>query len=127
MVRWKLGLRLVHRRARSRLVDGIPAQGGAYPVACGAGGFDRCAIEQAKADAVKDAEECRKKRVAAQTEAEQARRKAIDGAVAKAARQGQTEAEALKAGAANKRATLAQDTEAKIGPAIEKVVSYLRG
>jgi len=84
-------------------------------------------IEQAKTKAAADAEEARKKRAAAQAEAEQARRKAIDAAVAEARSQGQGEAANLKVDAEARRDKLRQETQGKTGPAVDRVMNYLRG
>jgi vacuolar-type H+-ATPase subunit H len=84
-------------------------------------------VEQAKAKAAADAEEARKKRAALQAEAEQARRKAIDAATAEAKSQGQAEAGGLKVDADSQRDRLREETGGKMGPAIDKVVNYLRG
>jgi len=84
-------------------------------------------IDQAKARAVQRAEESRKGRLAAQAEAEQERKKAIEGAVAAARSQGRAEAANLKAEAETERQKLRQQTEGKMPAAVETVMNYLKG
>jgi V/A-type H+-transporting ATPase subunit G/H len=84
-------------------------------------------IEQAKADAVKQSEEGRKNRLRLLAEAEQQRKKAIEAAVTAAQSQGLAEVEKLKAQAEKKQQLLREKTSGKMGPAVKKVMDYLRG
>ena len=84
-------------------------------------------IEQAKADAAKLAEQGCEKRLAAMTQAEQQRKKAIEAAVARARSQGLTEVKKLKAQAENQRQQLRDKVTDKIAAAVAKVMEYLKG
>jgi len=84
-------------------------------------------IEQAKAEAAKQGEEGRKNRLRLLAEAEQQRKKAIEAAVAAAQSQGLAETGKLKAQAEKKQQQLRDKTAGKTGPAVTKVMDYLRG
>lgn len=83
-------------------------------------------IEQAKAEAARQAEENRKNRIAALAEAEQARKKAIEAAVSAAQSQGLKEVEKLKVKAENQRRKLRDKVGSKMGGATARVIDYLR-
>ncbi|MBN2138477.1 MAG: hypothetical protein JW720_11785 [Sedimentisphaerales bacterium] len=84
-------------------------------------------VEDAKAQAIKKADQAAKDTQARMQKAEQDRRDAIAAAVAGAADQGRKEVEAIKADADQKKARLQEDTKQKIERAIEKVVNYVKG
>jgi vacuolar-type H+-ATPase subunit H len=84
-------------------------------------------IEQAKAGAVEKAEDGRKNRNRLLAEAEQARKKAIEAAVAAAQSQGIAEAEKLKTQAGKKQQQLREKATAKMDLAVKKVMDYLKG
>jgi len=83
-------------------------------------------IEKAKADAVNQALQGRKKRQEAMVAAEQERRKAIDAAVAKARSQGQAQVKKLKDDSQGRKQQLQDETKVKMAVAVEKVVAYLK-
>ena len=87
----------------------------------------RQVVDQAKADAVKMAEQNRKKRNEAMAVAEQQRRAAIDAAVKSAEADGIKEIETMKADAEKKRADLGASASVKLEAAAAKVMDYLRG
>ncbi|MHC4659300.1 MAG: hypothetical protein ACYS83_09010 [Planctomycetota bacterium] len=82
-------------------------------------------IEQAKADAARQAEQGRENRRQILERAEQERKKTIDAAAAEAESQGLTEIEQLKAQAEKDRQLLRDKTSAKMAPAAAKVMDYL--
>jgi len=84
-------------------------------------------IEQAKADAARQAGKGRESRLAALTQAEQRRKKATEAAVAEARAQGRSEIEQLKAQAEDQRRQLREKAANKIAAAAAKVMDYLRG
>ena len=84
-------------------------------------------IEKAKADAATQAEKTREDHRQALEQAERERKKAIDAAVGEAQSQGLQEAEQLKARAENDRRQLRDKANAKMPPAVAKVMDYLRG
>ncbi len=84
-------------------------------------------IDRAKADAVRMAEEGRKRRLAALGEAEQQRKKAIASVVAAAKSDGLAEAQKLKEQARKGRQRLRQKAEGKITAAAARVMGYLKG
>ena len=81
-------------------------------------------IEQAKADAAKQAEKGRESRLAATDEAAQQRKKAVDAAVAEAHSQASAEVEQLKAQAQQQRQQLRDKTGSKMATAADKVMDY---
>lgn len=84
-------------------------------------------IEQAKAEAVRQAEKGRDNRLAAMAEAEQQRKQATEAAIAAAQSQGSAEVEELKTQAKDQRRQLREKTANKMATAAEKVMDYLRG
>jgi len=84
-------------------------------------------IEQAKADAARQAEKGRESRLQALAEAEHERKKATEAAVAAAQSQGLAEIENLKAQAEKARKQLHDKVDAKMPGAVAKVMDYLRG
>ena len=84
-------------------------------------------IDQAKADAVNQAEENLQNRQEAIAAAEQERKKAVESAVNEAKSQGLKEVAALKTDAQEKRRQLKDQTKPKVAGAVEKVVAYLKG
>jgi len=84
-------------------------------------------IEKAKADAAERAEKIRQDQRLALEQAERERKKAIEVAVGEAQSQGLKEAEQLKARAENDRRQLRDKANAKMPPAVAKVMDYLRG
>ena len=84
-------------------------------------------IDRAKADAVRASEEGRKKRLAALSEAEQQRKRAIASALATAKSDGLAEADKLKEQARKDRQELRRKAEAKIATAAARVMDYLKG
>jgi vacuolar-type H+-ATPase subunit H len=84
-------------------------------------------IEQAKAGAAEKAEDGRKNRSQLLAEAEQARKKAIEAAVAAAQSQGLAEAEKLKTQAKKKQQQLRDKAAGKMDSAAKKVMDYLKG
>ena len=83
-------------------------------------------IEQAKADAVKQAEIGRQNRQQDLANAEQQRKKVTEAAVAAAQKEASTKVESLKAKAANERQQLRDKANNKMPPAVAKVMEYLR-
>jgi V/A-type H+-transporting ATPase subunit G/H len=83
-------------------------------------------IDQAKADAAKQAELGRQNRQQDLAKAEQQRTKAIEVAVATARSQATAEVENLKAKAENERQQLRDKANNKMPPAVAKVMEYLR-
>lgn len=84
-------------------------------------------IDQANAEAVKQAEKGRENRLAATNEAAQQRKQAIEAAVAKAQSQASAEVEQLKAQAQQQRQQLRDKTGSRMATAAAKVMDYLRG
>lgn len=84
-------------------------------------------VEQAKAEAAKQAEDGRKNRSQLLAEAEQVRKKAIEAAVAAAQSQGIAEVEKLKTQAEKKQQQLREKAVGKMAPAVKKVMEYLKG
>jgi len=84
-------------------------------------------IEQAKAEAAKQAEKGRDNRLTAMTETEQQRKQATEAAVAEAQSKGSAEVEQLKAQAEDQRRQLRDKTGSKMATAAAKVMDYLRG
>ncbi len=84
-------------------------------------------IEQAKAEAVKQAEKGRENRLAATNEAAQQRKQAIEAAVAEAHSQASAEVDKLKAQAQQNRQQLRDKTGSRMATAAAKVMDYLRG
>jgi vacuolar-type H+-ATPase subunit H len=83
-------------------------------------------IDRAKADTVRMAEEGRNKRLAALSEAELQRKKAIASALAAAKSNGLAEAQKLKEQARKERQGLRQKAEGKIAAAAARVMDYLK-
>lgn len=84
-------------------------------------------IDQAKAEAVKQAEEGRSRRLERLAQAEQERKKAIDAAASAAETQGLAKIEGLKEQAKNDRQQLRDKVSGKMADATAKVMDYLRG
>lgn len=84
-------------------------------------------IDRAKADVVRAAEEGRKKRLAALSEAEQQRKRAIASALTTAKSDGLAEANKLKEQARKDRQELRRKAEGKIATAAARVMDYLKG
>ncbi len=84
-------------------------------------------VEQAKAGAAEKAEDGRKNRSRLLAEAEQARKKAIEAAVAVAQSQGVVEIEKLKTQAEKKQQQLRDKAARKMDSAVKKVMEYLGG
>ena len=84
-------------------------------------------IDQAKAEAVKQAEEGRSRRLERLAQAEQERKKAIDAAASAAETQGLAKIEGLKEQAKNDRQQLRDKVSGKMADAAAKVMDYLRG
>lgn len=84
-------------------------------------------IDRAKSDAVRMAEEGRKGRLAALSEAEQQRKKAIASAVAAAKSEGLAESQKIKEQARKGHQQLRQKAEGKITAAVARVMDYLKG
>ena len=84
-------------------------------------------IEQAKAEAAKQAEKSRDNHLAAMTEAELQRKQATEAAIAEARSQANAEVEKLKAQAQEQRQQLRDKVGSKMGTAAAKVMDYLRG
>jgi V/A-type H+-transporting ATPase subunit G/H len=82
-------------------------------------------IEQAKADAAKQAEVARKKRQQALAKAEQERKKTIEAAVAAAQKEATAEVEKLKEKAGNDRRQLRDNVKDKMAQAVGKVTDYV--
>lgn len=82
-------------------------------------------IEQAKADAAKQAEVTRKNRQQALAKAEQERKKTIEAAVAAAQKEASAEVEKLKAKAENDRRQLRDNVKDKMAQAVGKVTDYV--
>ena len=82
-------------------------------------------IEQAKADAARQAEENRKKRQQALAKAEQERTKATEAAVAAAQTQASAEVQNLKTQAENDRRLLRDNVKDKMAQAVGKVMDYV--
>jgi len=82
-------------------------------------------IEQAKADAAKQAEKGRENRLAAVTEAERQRKKATEAAIAQARSQGLAEIENLKMQAEKQRQELHDKAGSKLAAAVARVMDYL--
>ena len=84
-------------------------------------------IEQAKADAARQADHTHQDRIKAWEEAEHRRNAAIEAAVTLAQEQAQDEVKDLKAQAEEQRRHLHHAVTDKTGPAAEKVLDYLKG
>ena len=84
-------------------------------------------IDQAKVEAVKQAEEGRSRRLERLAQAEQERKKAIDAAASAAETQGLAKIEGLKEQAKNDRQQLRDKVSGKMADAASKVMDYLRG
>lgn len=82
-------------------------------------------IEQAKADAAKQAEESRKNRQHSLTKAEQERKKTIEAAVADAQKEASSEVEKLNAKAETDTRRLRDNVKNKIAVAVDKVTDYV--
>jgi len=83
-------------------------------------------IDQAKADAAKQAEMGRQNRQQDLAKAEQERTKATEAAVAAAQKEAAAEVDNLKAKAENERQQLRDKANTKMPPAVAKVMEYLR-
>ncbi len=83
-------------------------------------------IDQAKADAAKQGEVGRQNRQQDLAKAEQQRTKATEAAVTAARSQATAEVDNLKAKAENERQQLRDKANAKMPPAVAKVMEYLR-
>lgn len=84
-------------------------------------------IEQAKAQAVKQAEQNRQKRLESMAAAEQDRKNAIERSIAQAQTEGLAEIEELKNQAENSRRQLRESVSGKTAPAVQNVMDYLKG
>jgi len=84
-------------------------------------------IEQAKAQAAKQAEQNRQKRLELMAAAERNRKNAIEQSIAKAQTEGLAEIEELKNQAQNSRRQLRESVSGKTAPAVQKVMDYLKG
>jgi len=82
-------------------------------------------IDQAKADAVKQAEQARENRADALAAAEQQRKKAIEAALAAAESQSALEVEKLKTEADKRRRELRDQANGRIPPAVANVMDYI--
>jgi len=84
-------------------------------------------IEQAKADAARQAEKEREQRRQALIQTEQKRKKTTEAAVAAAESEGLAEVKKLKAQAEKRRQQLRNKVESKKAGAVARVMDYLRG
>jgi vacuolar-type H+-ATPase subunit H len=84
-------------------------------------------IEQATADAAKNAQNLREKHQQALADADQQRKKTIEAAVKKAEQQALAEIKALNAEAEKNRKQLHGKSADKIPPAVKTVTDYLKG
>ena len=84
-------------------------------------------IEQAKADAARQAEKEREQRRQALIQTEQKRKKTTEAAVAAAESEGLAEVKKLKAQAEKRRQQLRNKVESKMAGAVARVMDYLRG
>jgi len=84
-------------------------------------------IENAKADAARQAERVNLEHRKMQAEAEQERKKAIKSATAAAQSQGLAEIENLKVQAEKSRQQLRNKAGSKMAGAVTKVINYLKG
>ena len=83
-------------------------------------------VTQAKADAVKQAEDLKNQHQQALAEAEQQRKKTIEQAINSAKQQGQKQAEELKAQADRQKNQLVKKSKDRLPQAITRVTDYIK-
>ena len=83
-------------------------------------------IEQAKTDAAEALSKSRQSEQQAIEQAERDRKKAIDSAIAAGQKQGQAEAQVLKAEGNKKREQLRDKAKSQMNAAVSKVLEHLR-
>jgi len=83
-------------------------------------------VVQAKADAVKQAEELKNQHQQNLAEAEQERKKAIEDAIGQAKSRGENQAEELKAKAEEQKNLLVKNCKDRLPQAVAKVTDYIK-